>query len=173
MIDRRWLQSVICLAGGDLSGKDLDQLCQELGVQEEVLPYLLLTAGSFSGWPITQAAFRGAAKAVTRPSQMRGASALGALSSAQRRGLRQSIGAVLTLTPEATGDPAIAPTDINLRDAGDDPEGASTHIRLQATDGDAEATPIDIRLRATDDIARFRSAASGPNAEPQLFISNE
>lgn len=157
MIDRHWLQSTICLAGGDLGGKDLDELCEELGVQEEVLPYLLLTARSFSGWPISQAAFRGAAKSVTRPTQMRGASEPRALSPAFRQGMRQSIGAIVTVPPETARDLATAPIA----------------TPLQADAGDPKVAPIDIRLRATEDIARFRSAASGPNAEPQSFISNE
>ncbi len=173
MIDRHWLQSVICLAGGDLCGKDLDQLCEELSEPEEVLPYLLLTAGSFSGWQTSQMAFRGAAKSVTRPTQMRVAPTSRVLLPALRRGLRQSMGAIVTGVPEAASEPETAPIDIRLRAADGDLEDAPVNIRVQADADDPKVAPIDIRLRATEDIARFRSAASGPNAEPQSFISNE
>ncbi len=113
MIDRHWLQSVICLAGGELGGKDLDELCQELGVQEEFLPYLLLTAGSFSSWPISQAAFRGAAKSVTRPTQMRGVASGPRLP--ERQALRQSLAAVLSGSSETFRNRGATPIDIPIK----------------------------------------------------------
>jgi hypothetical protein len=95
MIDQVWLRSVLCLVGGDLGGEDLDQICHKLGVREEVLPFLVLTAGSLSDWPSTRQALRTAARSVTRPVQMRPNQDVQLTSDGERKELREALSAVL------------------------------------------------------------------------------
>ncbi|MEQ1539179.1 MAG: hypothetical protein ABL928_09645 [Sphingorhabdus sp.] len=118
MIDAKWLEALFCVGGGNRNGKELDQLGQELGEQSEVLPYLLLTAGSFVGWPAARTALHTAARSVIRPSHMRVARSPGTLGGATlRRDLRASLITVLTDSQSESHDPDSEGTDVRVRAA--------------------------------------------------------
>jgi len=67
MIDPEWLTHATMIAEIPLAGGEAGNLAQELGDERELLPWLLVTRGGFSGWPETRAALAEAGKAVIRP----------------------------------------------------------------------------------------------------------
>lgn len=67
MIDPDWFTQAACLSGADLAGSDPAVLRRELGVEEEVFPYLILSAGGFADWPQTQTALTAAWRSIARP----------------------------------------------------------------------------------------------------------
>jgi hypothetical protein len=71
MIDVDWFAQICALATPNISANDQATLCNQLGEKEEVLPYLIVSAGGFADWPFARAALRGAARTITRPSQSR------------------------------------------------------------------------------------------------------
>lgn len=134
MIDRTWLETLFCLGGGDRSSKNLDQLCQELGEQSEVLPYLLLMGGSFADWPAARTALRTAARSVTRPTQMRVAHGARPQLPALRRDLHSSLGEVLTVPPSAPHDQAGETIDVRVK-------AADSIARFRAATGGPDSEP--------------------------------
>lgn len=66
MIDQNWLAVVHCVVGGRIPDDDLEGLCKVLDVEEEVLPYLLITGKAFREWPVAIAAFRQAIRSNPR-----------------------------------------------------------------------------------------------------------
>jgi len=67
MIDEQWFAIVRCLSGTEMSDEAAGRLVDVLGVQEEVLPYLLLRTNGFANWPLARSAFRQAVRSVVRP----------------------------------------------------------------------------------------------------------
>lgn len=67
MIDEQWFAIVRCLSGTEMSDEAAGRLVDALGVQEEVLPYLLLRTNGFAEWPQARSAFRQAVRSVVRP----------------------------------------------------------------------------------------------------------
>ena len=66
MIDKNWLAVVHCVVGGRIPDGDLEGLCKVLDVEEEVLPYLLITGQAFREWPLAIAGFRQAIRSNPR-----------------------------------------------------------------------------------------------------------
>lgn len=71
MIDPNWLARVSALIGVELPSEEAVTLADRLMELEEVLPYLVITAGGLSEWPLARAALLAAGKSHTRPTQMR------------------------------------------------------------------------------------------------------
>ena len=67
MIDPEWLTQAAMMAETPISADEADRLAQQLGEEREVLPWLLITRGGFSGWPEARAALAEAGKAIIRP----------------------------------------------------------------------------------------------------------
>jgi len=67
MIDEQWFAIVRCISGTEMSDEAAGRLVDVLGVQEEVLPYLLLRTNGFAEWPQARSAFRQAVRSVVRP----------------------------------------------------------------------------------------------------------
>lgn len=67
MIDEQWFATVRCLTGAGISDEAAARLASVLGVEEEVLPYLLLRTTAFASWPHARGALRQAVRSVVRP----------------------------------------------------------------------------------------------------------
>lgn len=67
MIDAQWFAIIRCITGTEMSDEAAGRLVDVLGVQEEVLPYLLLRTNGFAEWPLARNAFRQAVRSVVRP----------------------------------------------------------------------------------------------------------
>jgi len=67
MIDEQWFAAVRCLTGAPIPDGDAAKLADVLGVEEEVLPYLLLRTTAFADWPHAREAFRQSIRSVVRP----------------------------------------------------------------------------------------------------------
>lgn len=67
MIDEQWFALVRCLTDTQMAPETADSLVGILGIEEEVLPYLLLRTNAFANWPQARGTFRQAVRAVVRP----------------------------------------------------------------------------------------------------------
>jgi hypothetical protein len=67
MIDEQWFATIRCLTGTKISDEAADRLRATLGVEDEVLAYLLLRTDAFADWPNARNAFRRAVRSVIRP----------------------------------------------------------------------------------------------------------
>lgn len=91
MIDPDWFAQICCFAEPDLSGRDRDDLINVLGVEEEVLPFLIITANAFAAWPASRTALRTAAKGMTRAVSVRPDTIRSTMTEIQRRDLREQL----------------------------------------------------------------------------------
>lgn len=94
MIDVNWFCRVLSFARPNIAGRDHERLCKELGEIYEVLPFIVM-AGGFNDWPLTRTALKAVAKGVTRPSQMRPASAASLRPDIGRAHMREQMGRML------------------------------------------------------------------------------
>lgn len=67
MIDEQWFATIRCLTGTNISDDAAERLRSTLGVEDEVLAYLLLRTDAFADWPNARHAFRRAVRSVIRP----------------------------------------------------------------------------------------------------------
>jgi hypothetical protein len=102
MIDPDWFAQICCFAEPDLSGRDRDDLINMLGVEEEVFPFLIITANAFAAWPASRDALRAAAKGMTRAVSVRPNTVRSAMTETQRRDLREQLATHIatSMTPD-------------------------------------------------------------------------
>jgi hypothetical protein len=67
VIDEHWFATISCLTGAKISGDAAERLRATLGVEDEVLAYLLLRTRAFADWPDARHAFRRSVRSVIRP----------------------------------------------------------------------------------------------------------
>jgi hypothetical protein len=118
MIDPAWFARLCCLAEPDIGGRDQNDLLRVLGVEEEVLPYLLISANGFARWPKSRAAVGQVAKGMARSTNVRPEMSDNAISGTQRRALREMLAAQISksVMTEARPDEA-APASLPVSQA--------------------------------------------------------
>jgi hypothetical protein len=104
MIDGDWFARICCLASPKILAQDQEALCKQLGEQEEVLPYLLVTAGAFADWPAARAAFRKALRSVVRTSRVRREPGMSYGREQSRAEMREAIREILSATDSPTSE---------------------------------------------------------------------
>jgi hypothetical protein len=109
VIDKNWLAVVHCVVGGRIPDGDLEGLCKVLDVEEEVLPYLLITGQAFREWPLAIAGFRQAIRSNPRTGLEMPRGDGSAKTEAMRRELENAIVARMKVgEPDPSADGRIA-----------------------------------------------------------------
>lgn len=165
MIDVKWFERVASFARPDLSGRDREKLCKELGELYEVLPFIV-TAGGFADWPLTRVAMKAAAMGLTRPSHVRPADADTLPPVLGRPHMREQM------------DRMLDAHDVRLSLKTDGPSASAAENVVASADDAVRSRELDTRSGPLAEhvaalVRAARSSAYGNGEDPSLYILAE